>query len=153
MSHDCELVDVIARDMTTEFGGVVHADNSLPVIGGTAELAFTMGLTFSITARSGLAGRSFRGRTFLIGMPTTAAADAELNTISGTYAADMVSAFNAMVTSVPIGDAGFVPVICSRVTLGAPRVAGVTTPITSFGFHNLIVDFQRRRAPAHNRHH
>ena len=34
-----------------------------------------------------------------------------------------------------------------------PRAAGVMTPVTSIGSSTYLIDFQRRRAPGHSRHH
>lgn len=152
MSNVCSLVDVIARDMTTQTGDVVHTSVSMPIVGGSGNGPIELGLSFTLTERTGLAGRSQRGRVFLIGMETDWVSDGHLNQIDATHAADAVLAWTALI-GILGGAAGIGWVVASRYHNNAPRDTGEMTLITSVGFHNLLVDFQRRRAPAHNRHH
>jgi hypothetical protein len=153
------LIKVIARDLTTATSSIVTTNAGLPVAGTDSAAAAQMGETFAITSRSGLSGRSNRGRTFIIGLPEDAFATGILNTIKTTYADSLVAAFNALLTAVTAADAAATVVICSRyhgIDSGGkpiPRTNAVLTPVSAYGYSNLLMDFQRRRAPGHNRHH
>jgi hypothetical protein len=153
------LAGVGYRDNTTQNGlsGVYQTGLPIQAVGSGA--AAPLGTSFSITARTGLAGRSYRGRVFMVGLGANDFSNEPLNAISGTYAGQCVSALNALITAVPAADANSTLVVCSRFhqtggpgSKSDPRAAGVTTPIATYGFHNLFMDFQRRRAPSHNRH-
>jgi hypothetical protein len=153
LSQDCSLVEVTARDYTTRTGISLATNTGLPIVGGIASAQQAPGLTFALTARTGLAGPSMRGRTFLVGMPLAAWQSSELGSIQSTVAANAVTAFNTLITAVTTSLATAKLCVASFRSGGAPRASGVLTPVTGYGFHNLLQDFQRRRSPAHHRHH
>lgn len=159
MSSDCSLTTVSARDFTTQHGFVLVDQSGLPVVGGHAVSQIQLGCTKSFTARTGLAGKNFRGRNFSIGIPTDQADAPDLGTVKASYCTQIVTAFNALLTAVTAADALAKVVVASRFyqpggpnTPTVPRATAVLTPITAYGFHDLNVDFQRRRAPGHARH-
>jgi hypothetical protein len=160
VANDTSLVAVGYRDLTTIASASGVSNAGLPLVGTNAGATDTLGVTFTITHRTGLAGRSFRGRTYLVGIP--AGVGTSPNVVDGpTYADPAVDAFGSLITAIPGAVAGSEWVVCSRYHANplpppvgsVPRAAGVMTPITSVGYHDLFMDFQRRRAPAHNRHH
>lgn len=148
------------RDFTTQAGFSGIYQTGLPIQAVAVGVGAPLGCSFSLTARTGLAGKSFRGRVFFCGLVAGDFSNEPLNAISGAQAANMVSALDALITAVPAADATCKLVVCSRFhqpggpgTPSVPRTAGLTTPITAYGYHDLFMDFQRRRAPGHNRHH
>lgn len=154
-----EVTAIGYRDYTTvsSFTGIYQA--GLPDVGTSGFGPLELGLTFALTARTGLAGRNYRGRTFLVGLPTSAVADRTKNSIDSGFAGDIVTAWSSLIPAVTAADAACTLVVCSRFggvpTVGGKsvaRVAGITTPVTSYGYSKLFLDFQRRRAPGHNRH-
>lgn len=153
------LVEVTGRDNTTQNGISIATNAGLPIAGTGPSPAAAPGLTYALTARTGLAGRSFRGRTFLVNPATNSWADYTKGIIANAFADNAVLAFNALVAAVTTADAEAELVVCSRFSgvdingKPIPRAAAVTTPILAFGYHNLNQDFQRRRSPAHHRHH
>jgi hypothetical protein len=148
------LQSTTARDLTTQTSPVVTvaypgshgagADNSGPL---------SNGLTKAFTARTGLSGRSQRGRTFVIGPSVDALNGADPNFVTSAWANDWVGWLNALIAAIPAANAAWSLVVISRFHNGAPRGSGQVTPITTYGYGNLFVDFQRRRAPGHSRHH
>lgn len=159
-SSNVSLNAVGYRDYTSQAGFSGVYQTGLPVAAIGVGTAAPLGCSFALTARTGLAGKSFRGRVFFCGLVAGDFSNEPLNAISGTVAANIVSALNSLITAVPAADATCKLVVCSRFhqpggpgTPSVPRSAGVTTPITTYGFHDLFMDFQRRRAPGHNRHH
>ena len=159
MADDTNLIAISARDLTTATSAVVTYNSGLPLVGLSGGNTFALGTTWAVTWRTGLAGRSKRGRTFIVGVYPGMLSDASTNEISSSIANDIVSAFNALPAAVTAALAGSALVVLSRYSgtdsagKPIPRAAGVVTDITVAGYHNLLLDFQRRRAPAHNRHH
>lgn len=149
---DNALVAAKGRDYTTQSGYVVIDQAGLPVSGDGGGEAAGLGATWVVTARTGLAGRSYRGRTYLVGLPSGFWSDYNLNEVNGEFAGHVVLAFNSLVDAVTTADAEAHLVVCSRYHNGGFRDEGVTTPILSYGYSTLSTDFQRRRAPAHNVH-
>lgn len=155
----CSLQGIGYRDMTTQHGLTGIYQTGMPLVGGDAEAGVPLGVTFSLTSRTGLAGRNFRGRTYIIGMGVSHFTSVPNNLVLAGHAASLVAMMNSLISAVPAADATCTLVVCSRYggvpTVGGKsvaRVTGLTTPITTFGFHDLYADFQRRRAPGHNRH-
>jgi hypothetical protein len=159
MSSSASLTSVTGRDFTTQHGMSRVYQTGLPVAGTGSANAIAAGTTKALTARTGLAGKSYRGRTFLAAVDALAVPDPDDGLITGTYVADAILAFNSLIPSVTSIDALAKLVVASRYyqpggpnTPTVPRATAVLTPITSYGNHDLFVDFQRRRAPGHARH-
>lgn len=160
MSSSCSLVAMAGRDFTTQHGISIINQVGLPAAGTGASTAIAAGTTKALTHRTGLAGKSYRGRTFLCGIDSGAVPVPDSGEILASFMTNAVAAFTALIGVPPAADAEATLVVCSRYyqpggpgTPTVPRSAGVTTPITSFGYSTLNVDFQRRRAPGHARHH
>lgn len=158
-SSDVSLVSVSGRDNTTQHGLVVVDQAGLPIAGTGSTPQIQLGCTKSFTARTGLAGKSYRGRVFAVGVPANQADAPDIGTVKAAYANAMVQALNDLIDDVTAAIGTCQLVVCSRYyqpggpgTKSQPRAAGIMTPITTFGFHDLNVDFQRRRAPGHSRH-
>jgi hypothetical protein len=98
------------------------------------------GTCLSVTFRTGNRGRSYRGRNYISGIPSSALSGNQINPL---FAASMVAAYNTLRTDVP--ELMGTWVVVSRFSAGAPRVTGVTTPVTAVAVHDLNLDSQRRR--------
>ena len=157
LSDNYELISVTVKDLSVVDGAIVVAAAS--VVGSKASDAEQQGVAAAITARTGLSGRSFRGRTFILGLTDASVVDASHpNQLASGYATNMSDAFNALPgvggsPAISSGGTDFVMAVLSYRNAGADRANILPTPITSYGFHDLLTDFQRRRAPGHNRHH
>jgi hypothetical protein len=159
MSNTCSLTAVKGRDLTTVAGISLVTNIDLPQAGLVAGPSIAAGLSKAITHRTGLAGKSFRGRTFMCGVDAAHVPIPESGKIDASYCANAVIAFTTLIARVAAELATAQLVVLSRYG-GAPPVAGhsvpratgVMTPITAFGYADLNVDFQRRRAPGHSRH-
>jgi hypothetical protein len=147
-------VQTEARDLTTQTSSVVIVPYpGAHAAGGDNSGQIPAGLTKAFTARSGLAGRSQRGRTFVVGLASDSLSSGDKNVVATATLNDYVAWFNALIAAVPAANAAWSLVVVSRFHNGAPRASGATTPITSYGYANVFVDYQRRRAPGHARHH
>lgn len=152
------LESVAGRDNTTQHSSSLIYQTGLPVAGLGGATAIEAGCSKAITHRTGLAGKSYRGRTFIVGVDATWVTSPQAGTIDASYMSDLLLAFNSLITTVTAADADATLVVCSRYYQpGGPktptvgRATALMTPITSFGFHDLNIDFQRRRAPGHGR--
>ena len=143
-----------ARDLTTQTSPVVTTDVSGGgEVGSDASGSLNNGLTKAFTARTGLSGRSQRGRTFVVGLPVDAVDSGDPNKIKSSAATGYSNFLTGLIAAIPAANAAWSLVVVSKYHNGAPRASGVATPITSYGYADLNMDFQRRRAPGHSRHH
>ena len=160
MSNQVSFVQVQFRDYTTQNGLSGIYQTGLPLVGTIAQPQLAAGLTFAFTLRTGLAGRSYRGRVFQVGMTLSAIVNIQNNTVVPAFAAGIAAVWANLITAIPAADPAASWVVTSRYyqpggsgTPTVPRTQGVMTPVASVGYHNTLLDFQRRRAPAHARHH
>jgi len=140
VSNGTALVMVKVRDMTTESGAAIEFTVDLP-ISGTGGSALPGNVTVATKWSTGLAGRSFRGRSYLVGLPvgnnTTNA-----NVLDSGYASDLDDAMENLITDITVDDRTFV--VASFFHLGAPRVTAVLTEIIAASVDTNL-DSQRRR--------
>lgn len=149
-SNDVTYLFTEAVDQTAPNGFVGIASGN-PTIGGTATPTQANNVSLAVGFRTGVSGRSFHGRNFLIGLPGTAISQSE---IDPTYLLSVSTGYNNFRSAVAAD--GFVHVVASRFTgftivdgkkVPTPRATAVITPITSYVFSDNIVDAQRRRLP------
>jgi len=150
MSDDLRFVIVRARDLSTQFGAVAEV-NFPPNSGGDAAIQSAPGnVALCIKHSTGLAGRSFRGRTFLAGLPRTFV---ENNQVSEAYRDEMVAATDAIdgLINTAGGTWGVVSKY-SGYTQSPPKYKKVPTPRAVGIFTDIInnsadvnVDSMRRR--------
>jgi len=108
---------------------------------GTLGSAMANNVTKAITLRSGLTGRSSRGRFFVIGMSAT-----QLNGVASveqTFIDDIIAALEAL--KVIIEALGWIWVIVSRYKNLIKRTTAVNFAVNTFGVSNLTSDSQRGR--------
>lgn len=113
------------------------------ITGGTAAMSLPNNVAYCLTKRTGVRGRSFRGRMYLPGIPSTQV-DAP-SRLASSYVASIVAGAAGLLADMITG--GFPPVVVSWMNNGAQRVTGVATPITSLAPSDNVLDSQRRRLP------
>jgi hypothetical protein len=112
-------------------------------IGGVATPSMPNSVTLSVSFRSGLTGRSRRGRNYWLAIPTTQVVD---NLINGTYLEGVLDAYEGMIGAGSVA-AGWQWVVASKYANGVQREQGLTTNIVGVTIVDNIVDNQRRRLP------
>jgi hypothetical protein len=135
------FVGVKLRDMTTETGLQLDSPVVPPNVGAVVAQALPNNVAFVVSFRTGLTGRSTRGRVY---NPGITEADTDLNNVTLAAAAAFSTAWlnlNPAVVAL-----NFVHVIASFYTGGLPRLGALTTPVISY-VSNTRVDTQRRRLP------
>jgi hypothetical protein len=140
-SEDLELTTITGRDLTTITGGLVERPLGTPVVGGQPSPALPNNVALCVTLLTALAGRSYRGRSY---MPGLAEGFVTLSEISSATAA--VYADNYVTLVDDLSTEGYELVVTSFQAGGVPRVTAVSTPVVAIGV-NTTVDSQRRRLP------
>ena len=140
------LREVAIRDLTTASSiGIIYG-SGLPLAGLLAGSAMPNSTTIAVKWGTGLSGRSFRGRTYHIGLAESQVSN---NSIENATVVGLLASYNNLLSLV--SSAGYTMVVASRVSNGSPRTTGVTTPILSASFADITVDSQRRRLPGRGR--
>jgi hypothetical protein len=152
----CTVVQIKARDLTVLAG--LEYTKTVTHAGLDTNTPLPQGLTKCFTLRTGLAGRSYRGRVYVPMMTTVQQDTVDRNNMLASYAANHVASWTSLLAAVVTAGASWQWGVLSRYSGMAgghpiPRVNGVITPITAVGYSHVAFDFQRRRAPFHSRHH
>jgi hypothetical protein len=118
-----------------------------PVVGGQIGPCEANNVAFCLSLRTSLRGRSFRGRIYLPGISTNILADTNHVSVefAGTAQEQVYEAF------VSLAPEGFTPVVASFHFGGAPRAAGVGTPVINVIATDTVLDSMRRRLPGRGR--
>lgn len=132
---------VFMQDLSSEDGLVVEDFSEGGEDGGNAAGGMPNNVSWVLKFVTGLAGRSFKGRNYLPGIPRNQVAGSY---ISVDWANAVKAAYGLLLTTVE--DIGVWTVV-SRYHDLAPRVTGVATPINSVGYTDLVLDSRRRRLP------
>jgi len=121
----------------------LEADNATNAAPGN-QLGETMpnNVSFVVSHRTGLTGRSGRGRTYLWGLATVSLSANE-DVFLTTFADQAVDEFEALDSFVaPIG---WEHVVLSRHSGGVPRATALIIPVTQYVYTDLKVDTRRKR--------
>lgn len=142
------LTKIRARDMSTQFGIVMEVAESIP--GTETSATLPNNATIAMKWTCGLAGRSQRGRTYHIGLPSDYLAG-DGQHVSTTAVANLEDMYRYPLLHITFTNGGKL-VVASRRHNNAWRTTGQLTPILDAVLSDTFVDSQRRRLPGHNRH-
>lgn len=134
---------VVGRDLTTENGAVASVTVGQPGEVGTE--AVPNNVAACVSFRTGFAGRSFHGRNYVAAIPN---AQVTLNTIDSALLVAIVEAYTNLVGAGTFL-AGWQWGVVSRVSAGAPRSAGIISPVTNVLFTTPYVRSMRSREVGH----
>jgi len=147
LSNDLTLLNVTVRDQSTEFG--VEVVSTTGTTAGAAADALPNNVAACVSVRTGFAGRHYRGRFYLPGIPRGSVVE---NDYDPAFAGDVITTLNTLV-----GVDGYAPgwqgVVVARwqtltpLSAPVPIVGGIVTPVNAFLFTDTVVDSQRRRLP------
>lgn len=145
-STDVSLVLLRAAIMETESSPGIEYSVDLPMSGGHGSPALPNNVSLAVRWLTNLRGRSFRGRTYHIGLCED---QVDGNIVTETTQVALESIYGNFISiSVDVGPA--VKCIASRVSHGVERVTGIATPVVNV-FVDPYVDSQRRRLPGRGR--
>lgn len=146
------LTSIHARDLTD--ANSAERDDTYAQPGTATGTDLPNNVTIAIKWATGKAGRSFRGRTYHLGMLENQVANNRIVSAEFTF---LTNAYLALISAISGTGKGTL-VVLSRFSgvdsngKPIPRSAGLSTPITSVALADDTVDSQRRRLPGHNRH-
>lgn len=141
LSEDIQATGLSGRDLTTITGGLVERPFGTPLEGENLAGALPNNVALCITLLTDLAGRSFRGRSY---MPGLSEAQVVLSEIDPAWVTGFGTAYIGLVDD--LSTAGYELVVTSFQAGGVPRVSAVSTPVVAVGV-NSVTDSQRRRLP------
>lgn len=143
------LREVVCTDISSESGPQVTNTPAADGFGTMATETLPSNCSFTISLRTALRGRSFRGRNYVVGLGISQVVGNNL--VSG-YADAFVDAYTLLIGIAEALSSTWV--VASRFSgvdpdtkKPIPRIAGVTTPITTVLYVDLVIDSQRRRLP------
>lgn len=139
-SVSCSLRHIIVRDLTTRDAPAIDFVTGLPLDGNDATQALPGNVTVAVKWSTAFRGRSFRGRTYHVGMTAGMVLGDQLVVGLSATLAGVYNGLLAAVNAVPGCTLGVV----SYAHLNAWRAAGLFTPITAASVDNDL-DSQRRR--------
>lgn len=135
-------------DLTTSTSPVVESLEPVAVAGGITTTGLPNNVAWTLQFKTAARGRSNRGRNYIVGISEASLSDN--NTVSTTFAADIVSGYQVLKTDPDIiGTAQWV--VASRWNNGVLRTTGQTAPVQSVGYADRTLDSQRRRLPGRGR--
>lgn len=140
---DCFLIRVV--DLTTATSPGVEVPISPVIGGGNAAPGMPGNVTASVKSLTDLRGRSYRGRTYFIGLAENQCTGNDLLAVTRDAIVDAYTTLAASITG-----EGYEMVVLSLYSgvdvdgKPIPRDEGVATPITSFSM-DTDLDSQRRR--------
>lgn len=138
----CSLREIYVRDLEVEDGNVFTLTPSPTPSGTTAGEGLPNNCTLCVSFRTGLAGRTRRGRNYMVGMGEAHQSNSyALNS----YALAVQTAYEELLTFGAIY--GFNWVIISRYSNGLPRSQALVTQVQAVAIVDLAMDSQRRRLP------
>lgn len=141
LSHTMTIQRIVAVDWSVPNGEFYQITSFTNPSGASPDASLPNNVALVTTLSTHLTGRSYRGRSYIAGIPESAEAN---NYVDSSYAAGFVSAFSDLDSSLNTG--GYQFVVASFQHNKVPRTTGVATPITDYTT-NLRVDTQRRRMP------
>lgn len=141
LSAAMSLVQIRATAQDSSSAPSIVYTTGLPESGGDSSAGEDPQVAAVASFRTDLRGRSYRGRNYVPGI--TVNARSAVGLMSTTFVAALAAAYAAL--SDVETDTDTTHVVVSHYTGGAPRAAGVTTPITEY-IVDQPTDTQRRRS-------
>lgn len=149
VSTAVSLREIVCTDQTSATGPQVSLPAPPGSDGTDSAPPLPNNVTLAVSFRTALRGRSFRGRNYIVGITEDSNTGSE---VTGAYASAVSAAYEQLLSGGGVlGDE--IWVVASRFSgvdvngHPIPRVAGISTPITSVVVVDLTIDSQRRRLP------
>lgn len=139
-STEVECTGFTVRDLGSVDSFVYDNVLATPIQGTVANAVLPMHTTIAIKFITGLAGRSFRGRTYWIGLYESSVTG---DFVSGSVVTSIKSKLDNLKAALDAEGWDFV--VVSKFANGAPREAAVVTNIAAVASTDNRVDTQRRR--------
>lgn len=143
---EVSLVLIRSTIMETENSPGIEYAVGLPIAGTEAGASLPNNVTIAVKWTTGYRGRSYRGRTYHIGLPESAVTG---NTLAANWVTNMLVAYGELM-SIPVDVGPAIKAIASSYHNNVLRTVGVVTPVIGVQVDNTV-DSQRRRLPGRGR--
>jgi hypothetical protein len=140
-SNQVICIGAEARDLSVQDSFVVAVAAIPPIEGTRSSPVLPANVTLAVSLRTPFAGRSFRGRTYWVGLSE---GSVQGDFVIPAVAQGVLAAIQQLIETVPQPLNAQLAVV-SRYHNGAPRGVGIATPVTSAVLVDSRVDTQRRR--------
>jgi len=140
-SVNASAVGVGGVDLSSDSGASFEKTIADPIPGGVATVGLPTSVTVAVSWKTAKRGRSYRGRTFHVGIPAAMTLDSALTT---TAQGLLVTAYTYLLATFVAN--GQTMCVLSRRHNGELRAQGIGTPITTLAV-DANLDSQRRRLP------
>jgi hypothetical protein len=144
LSSDLEFVGTQSTDISVSTGGQVTVTNS--VFGGVSSESLPSQLAVVVSLRTALRGRSYRGRSFIPGIPISYQASTG-GIVTTTAQSTILTAYNGIDGRLTTAHAQ--QVVLSRRQLGHPVLLAIPTTVISRLVDDTFDTIRRRGANAH----
>jgi len=147
LSEDCSITEVTVRDLNTQNSLEIVKLLSPAQVGLVEFPVKTNQDTLAVSLRSGLAGRAYRGRFYVMALPESVYSDSNNITLiaQGVYA----TIGTALINKCNVG--GHRLVVLSRQLNNVPRTEGVSVNVISSVVVDRHIDSMRSRLPGRGR--
>lgn len=143
VASTCSLASIYCTDLTTENSFTYEHVTGLPLAGTQGTASMPNNCTIAVSYVTALRGRSFRGRSYLVGLT-------EGNVTGNTVASAFVDAWVDFLEDLDNGvliDLTAYQVVVSRIEQGNPRPSGIASQVLTRVARDYVVDTQRGRLP------
>lgn len=142
LPSDFTLRELYARSLSSQIAPEATNTDSTGTPGGAGSAGMPNQVTWAVSFRSGLTGRSSRGRNFIMGIP---ASQVDGNEIDEAFGASIVAAYEQLLA---VFDAGaWTWVILSRQQNGVLLPNALGYAVAAVSYTDFILDTQRGRLP------
>lgn len=152
LSSTIQFIELVGRLLDTASSIGYSIAISPPGTGGASGELMPNNVTYTVSFKTGLTGRSFRGRNYIPGLSINSV---DGNNIASAFRTGVLAFYDALLALATSEGLGWV--VVSRYSgvdadkKPIPRVTGVTTPIVAATTFDNTVDSQRRRLPGRGR--
>lgn len=143
IAEDVTVGEIYVVDLSTATSPTFTLSIAPPLQGQAVTTQLPNNAAFVVSFRTAGRGRSSRGRNYIIGLGGQSAT-ADPNIVNTTWAGNIVSGYEDLF-GILVSDETWV--VVSRYFNNAPRLLGLTQPVTAVIYTDLRLDSQRRRLP------
>lgn len=144
-----QLREVVVTDLDSATGPQVSVIPATTTFGEQNLAPLPNSVSLTVSFRTALRGRSFRGRNYVVGLVEAQTSGA--NVVDGATLAAYINAYEGLIAIAGANGADWVVVSRFSGVDGngdpIPRATGIATPITTVLVVDNVVDNQRRRLP------
>lgn len=142
LSNQLRHVETYYVDLSSVSGFTRSQPAFAPPEGQSSIFSAPNNVAICVSHRTANRGRSFRGRSFISGIPSD---QQSLSRLSPGAMATVLDSFTQLIGAA--NTAGYPFVVVSRYSGGVPRAIGLSTPVQQSVIVDNVLDSQRRRLP------